>query len=84
VVGVGNLGCNWAEFYFFTQIGRAQFFHKLLCFEFCSCWFCFERLGCTLEKLLKSNIIEILIYIIFVQIHHVLKFKTNIFITYKN
>jgi hypothetical protein len=52
VVGVGNLGCNWAEFYFFIQIGRAQFLHKLLCFEFCSCWFCFERLGCTLEKLL--------------------------------
>jgi hypothetical protein len=50
VVGVSNLGCNCAEFYFFIKIGGAQFLHKLLCFEFC-----FERLGYILENFLKSN-----------------------------
>jgi hypothetical protein len=77
VVGVSNLGCNSTKFYLFIEIGSAQFFHKLLCFGFCSCWFCFERLGCTLEKLLKSNIIENLIYITFVQIHHLLKIENQ-------
>ncbi len=24
VVGVGNLGCNWAKFYFFREIGRGS------------------------------------------------------------
>jgi hypothetical protein len=56
---------------------RAQFLHKLLCLEFYSCCFCLERLGCTLQKLLKNNIIENLIYIPFVQIHHVLKIENQ-------
>jgi hypothetical protein len=75
VVGVDNFCCNWAEYDFFIEIGL-NFFTSYFVLNFVYVGF-FERLGCTLEKLLKTNIIENLIYITFVQIHHVLKIENQ-------
>jgi hypothetical protein len=46
VFGTKNLCCNWVKF---SKEFEFQFSHKLLCFEFYSCWLlCFEFYSCWL------------------------------------
>ncbi len=73
VFGTNNLCCNWVKF---SKESGFQFSHKLLCFEFCSCWFCSRKLDHTFTRFfLECKIIENLTCISFVHRCHVLKLE---------